>query len=341
MISSNGALAFKAIYCLRALGYSVHVAATRDIVALRRSRYVDSFRCFDHATFDQELRAWAQDMSPALIMPVEVAAFAAAHRLRSADPTLPIFPCSDADLLDRLDNKAAFTEMAVMDGVPVPRSIRLDALDGLEARLAEAIGYPLVLKSLYGESSRGVARTNSFAEVERLLATEQFKRLPLQAQSYVDGPVVGLNLLCVDGDVRAASTYRKRDADTLAFEPIPSLEPAISPMLHRLRFSGLANFDAILTPDRGPLFLECNPRVWYNMQADRWMGLNFIAAGLAALSGNHAPTRLTRTGDYVFPLRLLREMARLAPAAWRASAASYCGLWEVLSDPIGQISRNG
>jgi biotin carboxylase len=339
VISSNGPLALKAIYCLRALGHRVHVASERDSLLLRRSRYVESFRRFDRVSFDSDILAWAEELQPALIMPVEVAAFATAHRLKHLNPRLPVFPCSSAELLDRLDNKAAFVDLAARYGVPVPRSTLIDGIDNIERRLAEIVGYPLMLKSLYGESSRGVARADSFADVERLLRLAPFQRLPVQAQSFHAGPVAGVNLLCVDGEIQAVATYRKRGFDTLSFEPIPGLDTAIAPLLLGVGFSGLANFDVILTPDQGALFLECNPRVWYNMQADCWMGLNFAEAGLAALHGRSTGAATARSGDYVFPMRLLKNLLQLNPIAWRASGASYRGLWQVLADPAAQAIR--
>lgn len=339
VISSNSALALKAIYCLRALGHKVHVASERDSPVLRRSRYVQGFRRFDRARFDADVLAWAEELQPSLIMPVEVAAFATAHRLKDLDPALPVFPCSGAELLDQLDNKAAFVDLAARYGVPVPRSILIDGVDDLERRLDEMVGYPLMLKSLYGESSRGVARADSFADVERLLRLAPFEQLPLQAQSFHPGPVAGLNLLCVDGEIQALATYRKRSFDALSFEPIPGLDSAVAPLLRGTGFSGLANFDVILTPDKGVLFLECNPRVWYNMQADCWMGLNFVEAGLAALDGRRTSAATTRSGDYVFPMRLLKDLLQLKPVAWQASGASYRGLWQVLADPAAQAIR--
>lgn len=339
VISSNSALALKAIYCLRALDHKIHVASERDSPVLRRSRYVQGFRRFDRASFDSDVLAWAEELQPSLIMPVEVAAFATAHRLKHLNPGLPVFPCSGAALLDQLDNKAAFIDLAARYGVPVPRSILIDEFDDLEHRLAETVGYPLMLKLPYGESSRGVARADSFADVERLLRLAPFERLPLQAQSFHPGPVAGVNLLCVDGEIQAVATYRKRSFDTLSFEPIPSLDTAVAPLLRGVGFSGLANFDAILTPDQGALFLECNPRVWYNMQADCWMGVNFVEAGMAALNGCRTGAATARSGDYVFPMRLLKDLLQLKPVAWRASGASYRGLWQVLADPAAQAIR--
>lgn len=329
VLSSNGPLAMKAVYCLHDLGYRVAVATQMDLPGPRRSRYVAEVKVLDRTCFDQDLLAYARALKPAVLMPVEVAAFATAARLKEVAPDLPIFPCSGAATLDILDNKASFTGHAARLGVPVPASIRVDEIGaGLQERLA-CIGYPLMLKTLYGESSLGVVRADSYADVERLLR-ERF-RAPFQAQAFVEGPTVGLNVLCVDGEIATASTYRKHDSDTLIFEPIPQLQAEIAPLLRNLRFSGLANFDAILTDKGQALFLECNPRVWYNMQADCHMGLNFAAAGIMAIHGKRSKQEV-QFGPYTFPLRLLKDLARVRVAALRASRESYRGLWQVVSD---------
>lgn len=340
LLTANSALALKAVYGLKALGYQCHVISTAPLKDMRSSRYVSSVTSVPQDSSDEALAALMFSRQPDIVMAVEVAAQARLHRLMHNHPALPVFPCSDAALLDALDNKARFITLAETHAVPVPLSRTAETAAGAKA-LAQDIGFPLMTKSLYGESGRGVTFIKNTAALDTFLIEKPpSAEKPLQLQKFITGPTVGLNLVAREGIIHAWSSYTKLDGDTLQFDARPEVLAAVRPLIEGTAFSGLANFDLIRTADNQLYVIECNPRVWYNMQADRWLGLNYVAVGIRARTETpQTPLPTASKAIYIFPFRLLRDFLKLKKSVWTASRASWGGLWEVISDPLCQLRK--
>lgn len=335
LLTNNDRLALKAADAAAQDGWSVEAAGRRDLPALRRSRRVGRVHVLPDGQA-ADFAALARRLGTGLVFPVDVWAFGMAHEMAAIAPDLGIVPALSAAALREIDDKIAFVALAAAAGVAVPRSGVIAEGDD-PGPVLQAIGAPLVLKTPFGESGRGVFPAATIAEALMILGGPLAARRPVQVQSHVAGPVLGLNVLAKDGVVAAASAYRKLSADRFRFAPDPALEAAIAPLLKATRFSGLANFDAIETP-AGPVFLECNPRVWYNLQADALTGLNYVAAAARLVRGEAGRDPHSCAGEWTMPQHLLKRAAALDAAAFRAGGASWRGAWRALSDPLAHMA---
>ena len=172
------------------------------------------------------------------------------------------------------------------------------------------IDFPLVAKNLYGESGRGVSLLKSRIEFDLYIQGQIAGGLksPIQLQKFIPGDVFGLNMCAVNGVICAWSAYKKLDGDTLQFLDRFDICELLSGLVKDTKFSGLANFDLIVGKD-GIYLLECNPRVWYTIQADRFLGLDFVKVGIANRLSPVEAAKVGRiTGTYTFPKKTLKML---------------------------------
>jgi predicted ATP-grasp superfamily ATP-dependent carboligase len=340
ILTSNPALALKAVYDLKSLGYVCLVVTSDMMRDLQASRYVDDLLLFPENADLSAKATFLNHLNADIIVGVEVAACMLLHDLHHIEPSLPVFPCSPPGLLDALDNKASFIELADRFDVRTPRSATIENANQLARRLGD-FHYPLMVKTLYGESGKGVVLLPTPEAVSEY-AAHYFAKInkPLQLQQYIAGPTVGLNLIARDGEIHAWSSYTKIDSDTLSFDNLPLVRDAVAPLIKGTGYSGLANFDLIRTEVGDHYVIECNPRVWYNMQADRHLGLNYMEHGIRARTQTAPVAPPTcHTGEYVFPMRVLKNTLGFKSRGIGASAASWRGVWEVISDPLCQLRK--
>ncbi len=340
LVSNNPRLALKAAECAAMARFRAEVAMARDAARLPRCGWVRRWhrmRCRS-----PEAIAEIADALPgplALVLGADVWGAGLCHELARLRPDLPVAPSAPPELLRQLDNKLGFTALAAGLGVRVPRSI---AADDREAAIAAAVrlGWPIVLKHPLTESGHGVAIVRDRQALEAEMERQPFASgWPLQLQELVEGPVLGLNLLARDGEVLAMSTYRKVTPERFRFEPLPALAAELAPLLQATRFSGLANFDAIGTP-RGPVIIEMNPRIWYNVQADALMGVNYVAAAWEAVHGVGGERPQARSGSWTMVGALANDLLRLRPAALAAGWPSWRGaLLQAEESAIRLIAR--
>jgi biotin carboxylase len=333
-------LALKGIYALKNSGYKVSVLTKRKSVALKYCRCVSSFYLLPASISDQALIEKIRSYRTDIIFPADIDSAGQLYKLSLLDSSLPIFPCSAGELLDALDNKSNFISLLENHGIKHPKSVLLVPPFSESDKTVEEIDFPLVAKNLYGECGRGVSFLDSREEFDRFISVQasQDANDSIQLQKFIVGDVFGLNICAVNGVICAWSVYKKLDEDTILFMDRFDICEIISKLISDLKYSGLANFDLIVSKD-GVYFIECNPRVWYTIQADRFLGLNYIEVGISnRVSPVEAGSTAKITGIYVFPKKALKIL--LNPMSiWKLNYPSLRGALEVVSDPVMQLTK--
>lgn len=143
-------------------------------------------------------------------------------------------------------------------GEPAPESfLPEDGLDRVEA----AIGYPMMVKPRFGSRSRGVARVDDRASLERALADCESplaqRYLPGEDNEYTCGVVV------LDGNVDTIAVIRRRLKDGNTSAGVSDSEPVIEALCRRVG-GALATYGPINIQLRlvegTPIIFEINPR---------------------------------------------------------------------------------
>ena len=333
-------LALKGIYALKNSGYKVSVLTKKESVALKYCRCVSSFCLLPEVISDEDLLEKVRSYRADIIFPAEIDSAGQLYELSLLDSSLPFFPCSSSELLDALDNKNSFVSLLENHGIKCPKSVLLAPPFSDSDKAAEEIGFPLVAKDLYGECGRGVNFINSREEFDRYISVQASHNSndAIQLQKFIVGDIFGLNICAVNGVICAWSVYKKLDEDTILFMDRFDICEIVSKLISDLKYSGLANFDLIVSKD-GAYFIECNPRVWYTIQADRFLGLNYIKVGISnRVSPVEAGKTAKITGTYVFPKKALKML--LNPMrVWNLNYPSFRGALEVVSDPAMQLTK--
>ena len=333
-------LALKGIYALKNSGYIVSVLTKNESVALKYCRCVSSFCLLPEEISDQALLEKVRSCRADIIFPADIDSAGQLYKLSLLDSSLPFFPCSSGELLDALDNKNNFISLLKNHGIKCPKSVLLTPPFPDSDKVVEEIGFPLVAKDLYGECGRGVSFINSRDEFDRYISVQASHNVndAIQFQKFIVGDVFGLNICAVNGVICAWSVYKKLDEDTILFMDRFDICEIVSKLISDLKYSGLANFDLIVSKD-GTYFIECNPRVWYTIQADRFLGLNYIEVGISnRVSPVEAGKMAKISGTYVFPKKALKML--LNPMRiWKLNYPSFRGALEVVSDPAMQLTK--
>lgn len=183
----------------------------------------------------------------------------------------------------KLRDKWAFHGLCRDLGIAVPEaSLYPDKRAIPIAEMLHLLGAPLVIKPTGKAGGEGVVVIGTEADfTTQVLSNRSYEYAPLIVQRYVEGEDVGLSLLALDGQVRHYSIQVARKGCHQFIVQGAYLEAARR-IVEATGFSGLANFDAQLTPQGELFLLECNTRSWATISQTTWGGLNFVRATLEA-----------------------------------------------------------
>jgi predicted ATP-grasp superfamily ATP-dependent carboligase len=212
-------------------------------------------------------------------------------------------------------NKAHVMQLAERVGVPIPKTLYLEAPERL-AEIEHAIAYPIVLKPARsrirtpnGFVSTGVSYAHDAAELEQRIRALRPEEFPLLLQERIVGPGVGL-FACYDGGRAIARFAHKRIREkppsggvSVLRESAP-LDPDAVEYAHRLlsalEWRGVAMVEFKRDRRDGSLrLMEINGRFWGSLQLAIDAGVDFPAL-LVAIAAGEPPTR---AGNYRLGVR--------------------------------------
>jgi predicted ATP-grasp superfamily ATP-dependent carboligase len=291
------------------------VAGSPDTASLRWSRLCHQHTVIDfdddHGTVEQ-LNVLARQNPAALLVPYDCDGIRLVSRLQDR-LTLASLPLPERHTLDMFDDKWAFHQFCLANGLPVPRTVLIGPKTALDFEaLCAALGLPFVVKPTNASGSVGVVVVHDRAQFQKdIIEQPGYAFGTLIAQQYIAGADIDINLLAHQGLLRAVSVHRS-GPQFIEFVGHTQLEALAQKLSQRSHYSGLMNVDARLENDSGRVFLiESNPRFWATLASTVYCGLNFAQASVQAATDEQAPQRLS-AGRYPLRHPLLR------PSCWGA-----------------------
>ncbi|CAA6693520.1 Unannotated [Lentimonas sp. CC19] len=208
-------------------------------------------------------------------------------RLRSYLP----FPF-DSPLNTVCCDKVSFHQWCQTEGVPVPKSVIAQTIEGLK-RSAADMGYPFILKGAFG--SRGTTVWLIESELQLVSASESFPEMPAWlVQEYLPGKAGTSSIVCREGVLyTACHSYKTVTLDggfgtsaVKTFVSSEELDQLAHLVAERTRVNGATGYDWILDSAGRPLLIDPHfGRGPSSMMISHLDGVMIDAALAASLSG--------------------------------------------------------
>lgn len=262
-----------------------------------------------------------------VIVPVDVASEYCADVLKPLLPEVGFFPSADSETLALLDSKWTFYEFLTAQGLPAPRTWRIETPS--EAR---RLALPLVIKPLAGPGGRGISVARDVAQLERRLS-----ELPLLAQEYIDGEDVDITFLADRGRLVAwAVQTRDREGVYHFFEDERIVEIARR-IAQGCGYTGLAHVDMRYegAARASVKVIECNPHFEGCLQCTYGFPVDFIGRGLAMAAGETPVAALS--GPVGSTAGLSWTARALASGRFSVSAGTRGYLRQKFGDPLPEL----
>ncbi len=259
-------------YCWNRVGYTilrslashglkVWAADTSEVNICSLSRFcAGSFTYPDPFTeeerFIETLKAKVAELRPRVLMPTHDESVVI-MRHRAEFPSDLIIPYESADKLLALANKAVSTEMACEAGVAVPE---------VYGSVDEVRRYPVVLKTVMGNSAKGVFFPKTKDELLRLMEAHKGEKMLLE--EWIGGTDYSVDCVRWDGFCKTSvyhALVTKTDGGGTTTQremvDMPRLEAEAMKMLEAVDFHGVCGLDFRYDPASGRMaYIETNAR---------------------------------------------------------------------------------
>jgi glutathione synthase/RimK-type ligase-like ATP-grasp enzyme len=213
-------------------------------------------------------------------------------------------PLPNPHTFDIATNKATLAEFLDRSGIPHPGTVVVTA--GIPARAAlSTLKFPVLAKPPLSANGNGIRRFEDPASLIEFLA-ERPSNERWVVQTFIEGRDLGVNVLCRDGQIVAATVQHAikasstpyRSATGVEFKDDPAAMKVAETLIRELRWSGVANIDMRSDAHQKiPLVLEINGRYWFSLLGSLTAGVNFplLACEMCVdeLRANRKP-RMTR-----------------------------------------------
>lgn len=305
--------ALAAVRSLGAHGLPVHVIAASPSALAGASRFATALHVVPSP--EDEPAAWAEavariaaSLPGALVLPVTEVALGSAFAFGLEGRVALAAPPREA--YARAVDKHALVEDARACGIPVPRSVLVEALRSLDA-LPPGFAFPVVLKARRsrwlegGRWRRGAVRVLRDPAALRQAWDEPAFAAGALLQEWVPGAGAGLFFLFDRGRPRVRFAHRRlREKPPSggvsvlceAVLPDPQLAAWGELLLARLGWHGVAMVEFRRASDGRAWLMEVNPRLWGSLQLAIDAGADFPALLVALERGEPLPPIEPRVG---------------------------------------------
>lgn len=252
---------YNVLRSLSSHGLSVWVADTSKTNICSKSKfcagsfvYPDPFK--EEEAFIDCLVNKIMELRPKVLLPTHDESVVI-MRNRERFPEGLIIPYEPADLLLTLANKAIATQIAVYAGVPVPKVY--ESIDEVES-------YPVVFKTVIGNSSKGVYFPKSKEALVKMM--ESHSEQDTLLQEWMGGTDYSVDCVRWDGFWKASvyhALVTKTDGGGTTTQReivcVPELENYAKMLLDTVDFHGVCGLDFRYDPQTGKAaFIEVNAR---------------------------------------------------------------------------------
>ncbi len=300
LLDGQSTFALPVIRCLSAMpGTRIHVLATSNLLPVRASRAVASFRCWnglDQPGGAEFCAAYAREVGADVCLAVDIPTIEAAA-LNPGPRAVAFTPIPPLASLRIACDKWDFARFVQSRALPHPESLLCVDSDSGRAELRDLV-FPVLIKPRSGGNGAGIRRFDDADALLRHLAAHPDLWGNTIAQHLIAGHDIDCSVLCVDGRV-IAHTIQRGFTSTVGYKPPGGIEfthhqkvlDIAQALVAELQWTGVAHIDLRTHADSGDVSLiEVNPRFWGSVLGSEHAGVNF--PHLACLAG------LARTFDY-------------------------------------------
>ena len=333
LLSTVFGMPYRVLRCIHDAGASVYVLGTEGAKGLKSSRFCKDFIANERTVdgnFNEGLAEKINQVVQRAAIDVVIAGDAPCTRSLIAIRDLivvPCFPMPKLEQFDLLNNKWEFNVLCRSLRITCPTSQAFASIqDLLRAIDAGSLTYPRIAKPLSMHAGWGVVK------LEPATARERAKTItyqPIVVQEFIEGTDICASVFCQSGEIQAFTGYQYRRGTYTSFFDDGVYED-IRKIVGKLKVDGIVNFDMRRATDGRVFFVECNPRVYWNIATTMLAGLNFISLGLPGRVRD-ATVQMALQPVVRFP-KALALLALHAP--WKLGRESWQMLKFLYSDPI-------
>ena len=317
MLDGEQRAALAVVRSLGRAGYPVHVCSVARRSLAGGSRYALGESLVpsplqDADGFARAVAALLARIGSTILLPVTEASALAILERRDAFAGVTI-PLPSLDRFRAICDKEAVLREAEKIGFSVPRQQVLSEADSL-SRALEGLSFPLAIKPARSVVDGGAARrvtgvqyARSHDEAAGVIANTSPAAFPVLLQEIIDGPGVGVFLLCWEGKTRAVFGHRRirekpPSGGVSVYRESISVPPSLLDLCTRLLaafdWEGVAMIELKMDRDTGRVCLmEINGRFWGSLQLAVDAGVDFPRLLLAcATRACEPPVREYRLG---------------------------------------------
>jgi len=333
---------FNIVQCLGIAGVKCHIMASGPIDFLKHSRYCLGTTTIP--TYDQpdppqgiidQINDYCLKHSIDIIVPSETLPAFFLSKIKDKITASKIFPVSDIELAEKINDKWWFRNFLNQQKVPHPKTWLIanpGDLGSLECL------YPIMVKSLKPDWSDARQFDDACSAGEYLLQCKQQKNLPVLVQEFVPGTDIDLSVLADRGKIIAWTVQRWLPGRVLQFTENRQMFELGEQLIAAWGYHGVAHFDMRIDERDGTIYiLECNPRLWRSVRGSAAAGVNFLYLGLLLAAGKPMPKIKYRPGTFTSVEMLFRNAVRgkISPRDWRGPTLRNVGYF--LLDPFPYV----
>lgn len=286
-----------------------------------------------------------------VLLPTETKgiSFTIAHR-EALSKFVAVVPLPDPKSFEIANNKWLLSQFLEKNGIAGPKTILITEND-LEKRLQD-LEYPVLLKPIGAWGGEGVKRFESSTSISQYLDSQELENLQghFILQSFLPGPVVGFNVLSIQGKILATTMqrgiipniYKFAAAGAIEFIKDGRFSDVCKNLFLALAWSGYANVDTLCDRrDNQINVLDLNARFWGSLRGSLVAGVNFpYLACLAALNVPF-PQPDYEQAHYYHSKTALKEslFRRFGKGSERRISFQETGLRFLLLDPLAESLR--
>lgn len=333
----------------------INVLANNPWVPARFSRQCHKFIYHPpQADYHQRLETvlWVvKETGADVLLPTGIEGIKFAGSVRSElSEVIAVAPVPEPEAFDLVNNKWRLAQFMAEQGIAGPPTI-FASMDAAFDQQLRAMKFPILAKPYMAWGGEGIRRFETLAEFENFVAEygpERFRNRYI-IQTFLNGYVVGLNILSRQGQILAhtmqrgiiPNTTKWAAAAAIRFIQHEGVLETAQKLLAALKWNGFGNLDMFFdTDDRQVKILEVNSRFWGSLRGSYVAGVNFPY--LACLAGLNIPfdSPTYELAQYVHPKTALKVgLSKLLGKQQNEFAFDETGLKYLLRDPVAEAAR--